>query len=91
MRARPDLQTLVSFLTKRIQAPDEDDWGKLKRGLNYLKGTLHMKLTLTVDSLGTISWWVDASHGVHTDCRGHTDMMMSLGEGTVMSSSRGQK
>ena len=29
-RAHPDLQTLFSFLTKRVRSPDEDDWGKLK-------------------------------------------------------------
>ena len=32
-RARQDIQTAVSFLTTRVQAPDEDDWGKLKRVL----------------------------------------------------------
>ena len=26
MRARPDLQTAISFLTKRVKNPDEDDW-----------------------------------------------------------------
>ncbi len=30
MRAMPDIQTPVSFLTKHVRAPDEDDWGKLK-------------------------------------------------------------
>ncbi len=33
-RARQDIQTAVSFLTTRVQAPDEDDWGKLKRVLS---------------------------------------------------------
>ena len=28
-RGQPDLQTVVSFLTKRVQAPDEDDYKKL--------------------------------------------------------------
>ena len=50
-----------------------------------------MKLTLTVDSMGTIRWWVDSSHGTHMDCKGHTGMMMTLGKGATMSSSRGQK
>ena len=27
MRARPDIQTAVSFLTQRVRVPDEDDWG----------------------------------------------------------------
>ena len=42
-RACPDIEPLVSFLTTRVMEPDEDDWGKLKHGLNYLKGTLYMK------------------------------------------------
>ena len=50
-RARRDIQTAVAFLTTRVKKPDEDDWGKLRRVLKYLKGTKHMKLTLSVDSL----------------------------------------
>ncbi len=37
-RARHDIQTAVSFLTTRVKAPDEDDWGKLVRVLKYLMG-----------------------------------------------------
>jgi len=91
MRARPDIQTAVSFLTKRVRAPDEHDWGKLKRVLKYLKGTMHMKLTLSVENLSTVCWYVDASYGAHMDLKGHTGMMMTLGRGAVMSFSRGQK
>ena len=91
MRARPDTLTVISFLTKRVREPDEDDWGKLKRLLKYLKGTLYLKLTLRVDSMNTISWWVDASYGAHMDLKGHTGMVMSLGRGACMSSSKGQK
>jgi len=91
MRARPDIQTAVSFLTKRVRAPDEHDWGKLKRVLKYLKGTMHMKLTLSMDNMTTIAWYVDASYGAHMDLKGHTGMMMTLGKGAVMSFSRGQK
>ena len=53
------------YITKRVRSPDEDDWKKLKRGLMYFKGTMHMKLNITVDSLSTITWYVDASYGVH--------------------------
>ena len=91
MRARPDILTVVSFLIKRVREPDEDDWGKLKWVLKYLKGTLHLKLTLQVDSLNTISWWVDASYGAHMDLKGHTGMVMYLGRGACMSTSKGQK
>ena len=84
-RARPDISTAISFLTTCVKQPDEDDWGKLKRVLNYLNGTRHMKLTLSVDSMNTIHWWVDASYGTHWDCKGYTGMMMSLGKGALMS------
>ena len=59
-RSRRDVQTPVSFMTSRVKKPDLDDWGKLRRCLKYLKGTLHMKLTLSVDDLGVIKWWVDS-------------------------------
>ncbi len=52
---------------------------------------MHMKLTLVVDNLHTLRWWVDASYRAHSDLKGHTNMMMSLGEGTTMSFSWGQK
>jgi hypothetical protein len=35
-RACQDIQTAVSFLTARVQAPGEDDWEKLKRVSKYL-------------------------------------------------------
>ena len=81
----------VSFLTKCVQKPDEDDGGKVKRVLQYLKGTKYMKLTLSFDNLSTIRWWVNASYGVHSVCKGYTGMMMSMGKGATMSFSRGHK
>ena len=74
-----------------MQAPDEDDWDKLKRVLKYLKGTLYMKLKLSADNFSTISWYVDASYGIHWDSRGHTGMMLTVGKGAAMSFSSKQK
>ncbi len=77
---RADIATPVAFLTTRVKKPDEDDWGKLKRVLKYLKGTKYMKLTLSVSDLNNIRWWVDASYNTHEDCKGHTGGMMVLGK-----------
>ena len=44
-RARRDIQAQVSSLTKRVKAPDMDDWNKLVRCLQYIKATIHVKLT----------------------------------------------
>jgi hypothetical protein len=71
----------------RTMAPDEDDWGKLKRVLKYLYSTRHMKLCLTMENLENITWRVDASYAVHWDSRSHMGMVMSLGLDGVMSGS----
>ena len=79
-RARRDIQLPVAFLTTRVKKPDEDDWGKLRWVLQYILGTLHLKLTLKVEDLSTIKWYVDASYTVHPDCKGHTGTIMTLGK-----------
>ena len=59
-QARPDIEPSLSFLTTGVKEPDEDDWGKLKHGLGYSKGTLYTKRHMKADSLSMIRWWVDA-------------------------------
>lgn len=90
-RSRPDIDPAVAFLTTRVRKPDEDDWGKLKRVLQYLKGTKYMKLTISVNSLTILNWWVDASYSIHEDCKGHTGIIMSMGKGATLSASWKQK
>jgi hypothetical protein len=80
-KARCDIQMAVKFLTTRVKSPDEDDWGKLKRVLKYLNGTKYLKLKLSVDYLGLLKWYVDGSHNVHRDCRGHGGAMFTSGKG----------
>jgi hypothetical protein len=90
-RARRDIQTVVSFLATRVKRPDEDDWGKLPRVLQYLKGTRSLKLRITIDCLKEAKWYVDAAYNVHWDCKGQSDGAMKLGKGAVISSSTKQK
>ena len=87
-RARRDIQTAVAFLTTRVKAPDKDDWGKLKRVLKYLNGTKFLKLTLSVENLGMLKWYVDGSHNVHWDCKGHGGAVFKLGKGATTSYSQ---
>lgn len=37
-RARPDMQLTVAFLCTRVQKPDQHDWKKLGRMIQYLRG-----------------------------------------------------
>jgi hypothetical protein len=90
-RARQDIQPATAFLTTRVKGPDKDDWGKLKRLLQYLNGTIHMPLILSADSMTLPRWWVDAAFAVHKDCNGHTGAGMSLGRDMAMSYSWKQK
>jgi hypothetical protein len=90
-RARKDIQTTIAFLTTRVRNPNEDEWGKLRRLMRYIKGTIHLPLILRADNLNVIKWWVDASFTTHDDCRGHTGGAMSLGKGSITGASKKQK
>ncbi len=52
-------------MTTRVKAPDEDNWGKVKRVLQYLNGTKYLKLTMSVANLGILKWYVDGYHNVY--------------------------
>ena len=50
-----------------------------------------MNLVLVIVDMETIHWYVDASYGTHSDCKGHTGMMMTLGSGAAMSMPKAHK
>ena len=60
-RSRPDIHTTVTFLTTRVRGPNEDNWKKLIRLIQYLKDTTEMPLTLHADGTNIVKWWVDGS------------------------------
>ena len=81
-RARRDIQTMTAFLTTRV--------GKLKWILKYLNISKHMKLSFEMNNLSAVNWWVDVSYDSHSDCKGNTREMMSLGKSSVVSLSKKQ-
>ena len=83
-RARPDIQTSVSFLCTRVKAPDTDDYKKLARVIRYLRATADMPLTLEAENLQIVKWWVDASFAVHPDMKSHTGGVISFGLGGIV-------
>ncbi len=88
-RTRQDIQTAVAFLCTGVQSPDEDDYKKLTRVMQYLRCT--RELTLTIEPGVDAKWWVDSSYAVHPDMRSHSGIMMSLGKGVAYSTSCKQK
>ena len=65
-RARPDIQHVISYLCTRVRKPNEDDWRKLLRLLQFINDTRDDVLTLSADDLSVITWYVDASFVVHS-------------------------
>jgi len=51
---RPDIQTAVSFLCRRLNKPDTDDYKKTARVFKYLQGTLDLPLVLHSDGSGIV-------------------------------------
>ena len=50
-----------------------------------------MKLVLTINPMHTIHWYVDASYGTHSNFKGHTGMIMTMGFGALKIISREHK
>ena len=91
-RSRPELETAVSFLCTRVQKPTEEDWGKLRRTLNFLKATQHDRRIIGCKGEDlTLHTWIDASHAIHDDMRGHIGSCMSTGVGIVHGKASKQK
>jgi hypothetical protein len=81
----------MAFLTTRVVQPMVGDWKKLARGIRYLRGSKDRFLTLEAGEGIDIKWWIDASFAVHPDMRSHTGNTMSLGKGSVYSTSKKQR
>ena len=90
-RARPDIETAVSFLTTRVDRSDVDDWKKLKRVVQYLKQTIDDVRIIGCNDLQSLYTWVDAAYGVWMNMRSQTGGCMSMGLGMVHCKSSKQK
>ena len=94
-RSRPDIITTIAFLYTRVTKSTEQDWGKLKRLLDYLWSTIDNVLTLGAEELKSIGSFVDVSFAMHEDMheelRSHTGGGVSFGRGILMGRSTKQK
>ena len=63
--------------------------GELKQVLKYLKGAKNLKLTLTRDQVGLITWYVDTSFAGHGD--EPMGGLITFGHGADISFSQKQK
>lgn len=84
-RARPDVQTPVTFLCTKVKMLDEDNYMKNKRATGYLYQILYAPLILGTNKSDNIYWWKEGAHAVHQDMNGHTGLVMSFGHGAALS------
>ena len=91
IRPRRYCLTAVAFLSTGVNEPDEDDWGKLRRLLRYLRRIPSLPLVLETDNMGLVHWHVNASFAVHVDIKSHAGGTMSLGRGSIINTSQKQK
>jgi hypothetical protein len=52
---------------------------------------MYLKLKLSIDNLGMLKWYVDRSHNIHWDCKGHRGAVFTMGKGVMSSYSRKMK
>ena len=90
-RARPDLETTVSFLMKRVSKSDIEDWKKLRRVIGFLKGTIDELRIIGASSLIEILTFIDSAYTVHANMRSHTSGLSSFGIGAVHARSKTSK
>ena len=90
-RARPDLETAVSFLCTRVTKSDEDDWLKLRRVIAYVQCTINDTRIIGASDLTQIFTWIDAAYAVNPDMRSQTGGTMSMGLGVLHAKCSKQK
>ena len=78
-------------MTTRVKFTDEDDWGKLKHCMKYLKQTRGMNITLQADILKVIKFYADGSFETHHECCDQTSVIMTLVYGSMPSFSSDHK
>ena len=90
-RCRPDILLSISYLVKRVQQPNQEDYNKLARVVKYLRGTSKMGIILQAEKLLHIVAYIDASHAVHDNHRSHSGTIISLGKGPIYQKSGSQR
>ena len=94
MRTRPDILLAVNHLCTRVNTYDHSDIEKHRRILCYLNMTRNQRLVLRCNMVeGHIPVYVyaDASFALHPDGKSHSGVVISLGEGAILSKSSKQK
>lgn len=78
-------------MATRVTKPNEGDWKKLVKMMNFLKAAEGGIASVSCDDTNSIKRRVDAALAVHKDVKSHAGATMSLGAGMIASVSMKQK
>ena len=91
-RARPDIETAVSFLCTRVSKSTVEDYEKLRRVVHYLQSTIEdVRKIGAKNGMSFLFTWIDAAYAVHPDMKSQTGGCMSFGTGILHGKSGKQK
>ena len=90
-RIRPDIAPIVNFLCTRINKYTIEDKFKLNRILKYIHGSKDKNLKFYKSNESNLNIYVDASHGIHADGKGHSGMLIQYNNNLIICKSRKQK
>jgi hypothetical protein len=80
-RTKPECLITVAYLATRVGKANEEDMGKLRRLIRYMRGTLDRGICLRPGPMGaSVRNFVDAAYGVHPDGKSHTGTCIMIGE-----------
>ena len=83
-RSRPDLQLATGYHCSRVKDPTEDDWGKLTWLMRYVWWTRFLPTIIGITEDGAVIY-IDGSHAIHTDTKGHSGLFSTMGKGALIS------
>jgi len=87
---RWDILWVCTYMGSRSNNPTEFDYNQLLLILRYLKHTIYKKRSFHCNGL-QLTFYVDASHGLHTDGKGHTGFEIRAGDDCIFCKSTKQR
>jgi hypothetical protein len=76
---RNDILFAITFLSTKVKQPIQKDMDKLNHILKYLNATKNIKMKYKPESLQLFAY-IDASYALHSDAKGQTGIIITLGK-----------
>ena len=86
-RSRPDIQLATGYHCTRVKFPNEQDYYNMTWLQRYIWFTRFLPTVIEITKDRAIIY-IDGSHAVHADAKGHSGMFTTMGRGAIMNVAR---